>query len=101
VSDTLFIRKGASDNVIVFPESDYDNNAFGFSNGQYTFSHKAYGADSFRYSWNFGRNWTQWKSWEDETFIDANIFGGPENFWEGQHILMQCKFTVVSIHIVD
>jgi alpha-1,3-glucan synthase len=85
---------------MVFPESDYDNSAFGFSNGQYTFSHKAYGADSFRYSWNFGRNWTQWKSWEDTTFIDANNFGGPENFWQGQHIQVQCKLTVASVHTV-
>jgi alpha-1,3-glucan synthase len=87
------IRKAASNNVMVFPESDYDNNAFGFSNGQYTFSHTAYGADSFRYSWNFGRNWTQWKSWEDTTYIDAGVFDTPDLFWEGQHILVQCKFT--------
>lgn len=95
----MLIRKGASDNVMVFPESDYDNNAFGFSNGQYTFSHKAYGADSFRYSWNFGRNWTQWKSWEDTTFIDGGVFDTPDNFWPGQHILVQCKFTIASISI--
>ncbi|KAN0123743.1 glycosyltransferase [Russula decolorans] len=89
VTDTLLIRKGASGNVMVFPESDYDNDAFGFSNGQYTFSHTAYGADSFRYSWNFGRNWTQWKSWEDTTYIDAGVFDTPDNFWQGQHILVQ------------
>ncbi|KAI0006163.1 glycoside hydrolase family 13/glycosyltransferase family 5 protein [Russula compacta] len=87
--DTLLIRKGASNNVMVFPESDYDNSAFGFSNGQYTFSHKAYGADSFRYSWNFGRNWTQWKSWEDTTYIDSSVFDDSANFWQGQHIMVQ------------
>jgi alpha-1,3-glucan synthase len=92
------IRKGASNNVIVFPGSDYDNSAFGFSNGQYTFSHKAYGADSFRYSWNFGRNWTQWKSWEDTTFIDSSVFDNPDNFWPGQHILVQCKFVIAFTH---
>jgi alpha-1,3-glucan synthase len=100
VTDKLLIRKGASDNVIVFPESDYNNSAFGFSNGQYTFSHSAYGADSFRYSWNFGRNWTQWKSWEDTTYIDAGVFDTPDNFWQGQHILVQCKFTIATIHTV-
>ncbi|KAI0306448.1 modular protein with glycoside hydrolase family 13 and glycosyltransferase family 5 domains [Multifurca ochricompacta] len=87
--DTLLIRKGASDNVMVFPGSDYDGSSFGFSNGQYTFSHRAYGADSFRYSWNFGRNWTQWKSWEDTTFIDSSVFDQSDNFWQGQHIIVQ------------
>ena len=86
------IRKGASTNVIVFPQSDYNNSAFGFSNGQYTFSHQAYGADSIRYSWNFGYNWTEWVAWEDTTFINSSVFSGPDNFWEGQHIIVQCKF---------
>jgi alpha-1,3-glucan synthase len=53
---------------MVFPESDHNNSAPGFANGQYTFSH---GADSFRYSTNFGRNWTQWNPWDDTTFIDV------------------------------
>ncbi|KAI0302169.1 modular protein with glycoside hydrolase family 13 and glycosyltransferase family 5 domains [Russula brevipes] len=87
--DTLLMRKGASNNVMVFPESDYDSSAFGFSNGQYTFSHKAYGADSFRYSWNFGRNWTDWKNWEDTTFINSSVFDSQDDFWPGQHILVQ------------
>ena len=86
------IRKGASTNVMVFPVSDYDNSAFGFSNGQYTFSHQAYGADSIRYSWNFGRNWTEWVAWEDTTFINSSIFSSADNFWQGQHIIVQCKF---------
>ena len=82
---------------MVFPESDYDNDAFGFSNGQYTFSHHAFGADSFRYSTNFGRNWTQWSPWEDTTFIDASAFDTPDIFWQGQHIMMQCEFRVIII----
>ncbi|KAH9981170.1 modular protein with glycoside hydrolase family 13 and glycosyltransferase family 5 domains [Lactifluus volemus] len=94
--DTLLIRKGASNNPIVFPGSDYDNSAFGFSNGQYTFSHKAYGADMFRYSWNYGRNWTQWKNWEDTTFIDSKVFSGADNFWTGQHIMVQYWSSVTA-----
>ena len=77
---------------MVFPESDYDNSAFGFSNGQYTFSHQAYGADSIRYSWNFGRNWTQWAAWEDTTTINSSVISSTDNFWQGQHIIVQCKF---------
>ena len=77
---------------MVFPQNDYDNDAFGFSNGQYTFTHSAFGADMFRYSWNFGQNWTQWQNWEDTTTIDASVFDDKANFWEGQHIMVQCKY---------
>lgn len=77
---------------MVFPESDYDNDAFGYSNGQYTFTHNAFGADMFRYSANFGQNWTQWQNWEDTTTIDPKAF--DDNFWEGQHIMVQCTSAV-------
>ncbi|KAI0322220.1 glycoside hydrolase family 13 and glycosyltransferase family 5 domain-containing protein [Amylostereum chailletii] len=94
--DTVMIRKGTSKNVMVFPGGDYDNDAFGLSNGQYTFSHQAYGADMFRYSWNFGRNWTSWKNWEDTTYIDEAQFSGSELFWEGQHIMLQYWSTAAA-----
>lgn len=86
------IRKGSAKNVMVNPLNDFDNDAFGWSDGKYTFTHKAYGADMFRYSWNFGKNWTTWQNWEDTTSIDASVFDddNKENFWEGQHIMVQC-----------
>ena len=77
---------------MVFPESDYDTNkSFIFSDGQYTFAHRAAGADMFRYSWNFGRNWTTWKTWEDSTVMEATMFTASENFWEGDHVIVQCE----------
>lgn len=87
------LRKGEANNVLVFPEADYDNSMFGYSEGQYTFTHKAYGADMFRYSWNFGQNWTTWKNWEDTTFIDKGVFQDSDLFWDNDHILVQCKST--------
>lgn len=75
---------------MVFPESDYDNDAFSYSNGEYTFTHQAYGADMFRYSTNFGQNWTSWQQWEDVTSIAGAEFSGSGMFWEGEHIMMQC-----------
>jgi alpha-1,3-glucan synthase len=86
------VRKGASNNVMVFPEANYDNSAFGILDGDYTFTHRALGADMFRYSWNFGKSWTEWNSWEDVTTIDSSVFEGHEKFWEGQHITVQCAF---------
>jgi alpha-1,3-glucan synthase len=55
------------------------------------FTHHAIGADMFRYSWNFGQNWTNWTNWESTTTIDSSVFAGDENFWEGQHIMVQCR----------
>lgn len=82
---------------MVFPQSDYDtNNSFGFSNGQYTYTHKAFGAELLRYSWNFGQNWTDWKPWEDTTVIDASVFACEECFWQGKHIMVQCKMIITS-----
>ena len=75
---------------MVFPDADYDSDAFGFSNGQYSFAHSALGADMFRWSWNFGKNWTTWKNYEDTTFIDSNNFTG--SWWGGEHIIVQCMF---------
>jgi hypothetical protein len=90
------IRKGSAANVMVFPDSDYDNSAFRVSNtsGQYLFFHRALGADMFRYSLDFGMNWTNWTKWEDISVIDAQAFNTDENWWEGQHIVVQCAFSM-------
>lgn len=89
--DHFLLRKGLSTNVMVFPDSDYDNTAFSYSNGQFIYAHSAYGADSFRFSWNFGQNWTDWKPWEDVTYIGQSTFEDPSLFWDGHHIMVQCK----------
>ncbi|KAF9052983.1 modular protein with glycoside hydrolase family 13 and glycosyltransferase family 5 domains [Panaeolus papilionaceus] len=90
-TDHFLLRKGASDNVIVFPQNDLDkSDSFTRgSDGKYSFTHKAYGADKLRVSWNFGRNWTDWKDWEDVTTLDADMFDSSDNFWEGKHIIAQ------------
>lgn len=61
------------------------------SDGKYHYTHKALGADMFRYSANFGRNWTQWSNWEDVTDIDANVFTDSDLWWSGDHIMVQCE----------
>ena len=85
------LRKGTSKNVMVYPNSDYDNDAFSVSGGQYSFTHKAFGADKLRYSWNFGQNWTTWQDWEATTNMDASLFDSSENFWDGKHVMVQCE----------
>jgi len=91
VKDRLLLRKGSSRNVMVFPNNDHDDASFGFDNAEYTFNHQAKGADLFRYSWNFGKNYSQWSTYENVTHIPRNVFETSSNFWEGQHIIVQCK----------
>lgn len=96
-TDRLMFRKGSRNNVMVFPLSDYDNSAFAYANGQFTFTHKALGAERFRYSWNYGKNWTDWTAIEAVTTIPESTFDHDDNmFWEGAHIIMQCKCIDLS-----
>ncbi|KAJ3903941.1 modular protein with glycoside hydrolase family 13 and glycosyltransferase family 5 domains [Lentinula edodes] len=88
-TDHLMLRKGTSGNVMVFPDNDYNSSALTYSDGTYIFSHTAYGADQFRYSWNYGQNWTNWTNWEDTTTIDTSLFDGTSQFWDGDHIMVQ------------
>lgn len=95
--DRLLLRKGTSLNVMVWPDADYDNSAFNFNNSAgYTFTHKAIGADMFRYTINFGQTWTNWTNIEATTTIgNSSSFGDKNsNWWDGQHIIVQCTFTL-------
>ncbi|KIJ68914.1 glycosyltransferase family 5 protein [Hydnomerulius pinastri MD-312] len=89
VIDHLLLRKGAANNIMVFPDSDYDNSAFKYSGGQYTFTHHAYGADMFRYSGNYGQSWSNWTNWENVTTIPSDVLSNSDNWWAGQHIMVQ------------
>ena len=80
--------------MIVFPENDYDSSgSFTLSNGAYSYTHYALGADKFRYSANFGKNWTQWNNIENTTSLDASRFNDPGNFWMGHHLMVQCEYA--------
>ncbi|KAF4623027.1 hypothetical protein D9613_002379 [Agrocybe pediades] len=102
--DHFMLRKGADDNVMVFPANDYDTSgSFALnSNGKYTFAHKAFGADKFRYSGNYGKDWSDWMNWEENTEIDSSVFSSKENFWIGQHIQVQywSQATLSAAHMV-
>ena len=76
---------------MIFPANDYNSTAFTSRDGNYVFTHSAFGAEIYRYSWNFGRNWTAWAPWEDVTTIKTSVFDDPDTFWGGEHIMVQCK----------
>ena len=79
---------------MVFPYNDYNNSAFVKSGDDLVFNHRAYGADKFRYSWNFGQNWTEWKDFEEQTKVNTTLFDDEDNFWDGYHIMVQCKSSL-------
>lgn len=85
---------------MVFPESDYDPTALTESNNVYTFTHKAIGADKFRYTGDYGKTWSDWKDFEASTTIDGNIFQNKENVWKGAHIIVQCRPRFPSLHLL-
>ncbi|CED84497.1 modular protein with glycoside hydrolase family 13 and glycosyltransferase family 5 domains [Phaffia rhodozyma] len=85
--DHLMIRKGLANNILVFPDQDYDNSIFYTTDTGYAVNHTAVGADLIRYTANYGANWTDWFVWEDTTVIEKSKFDG--NSWAGQHIILE------------
>ena len=81
---------------MVFPDSDYDTSALTQSGDNLVFSHKALGAEMLRYSLDFGKNWSSWRAWEDNTTIPLSEFKNKEYFWKGNHVLMNCELTLLS-----
>lgn len=91
--DMLLLRKGLADNVMVWPDNDYDGGALSKdSSGNWAFAHKAVGADMFRYSVDFGQTWSTWVNYEDNTSINnSTFFSSSDNWWSGEHIIVQCE----------
>lgn len=90
--DHLLLRKGKADNVMVFPDADYDGSAFAEDGSNMKFTHSAIGADMFRYSVDFGITWSQWATYESTTTVDnSTFFNSKDNWWPGKHIIVQCE----------
>ena len=96
-TDHLLLRKGKKNNAIVFQDSDYDKTALVESGDNLVFTHSVLGAEKSRYSVNFGKNWTEWKDWEDSTTIPKSEFKNKKFFWKGNHVIMNCEpFSAVQ-----
>ena len=89
----LLVRKGRSDNVMVFTEAaDYNDQLLLGSPGSYKLNNTAVGADLMRYSGTYGVNWTDWMRYETEVDLPDSVFEGK--FWDGQHIQVQYHSNV-------
>ena len=93
---TISYRKGKKNNVMVFPDSDYDTAALTENGGNLVFTHSAFRAEKLRYSINFGKNRTDWTDWEDTmTILKSSAFKNKEFLWKGNHAVVNCEFKIL------
>lgn len=93
--DHFLLRVGQSDNPMTFSSANYSSNIlFKYSNNSLYVSHKAAGADMFRYSLNFGTTYSDWEEYpkgEISTSVLApKVWSGTKlQDWNGEHVILQ------------
>ncbi|KAL8689434.1 MAG: hypothetical protein Q9218_004894 [Villophora microphyllina] len=103
--DHFLFRIGQPENPMVFPKtSNYSKTLLSKAqNGDMIVSHKAAGADLFRYSMNWGSSYSDWT-----TYVGGNITvekqawsGTKRQEWSGEHVIVQYwnRMTGSSDHV--
>ncbi|KAI9836233.1 MAG: hypothetical protein M1819_001570 [Sarea resinae] len=104
--DHFMFRIGQKDNPMVFPTAANYSTSLLFKNtssGDLWLSHKAAGADKFRYSTNWGSSYSDW-----EPYTGANTTITPQSWngtstqkWKGDHVMVQywSRMTGSSDHL--
>lgn len=94
--DHFLLRVGRSDNPMVFPHTaNYSSNMlFMDEDNKYHITHKAAGADMFRYSLNFGTTYSGWEDYGDgkspNTTLAPRVWSGTKlQDWNGEHVIVQ------------
>ena len=89
----FLFRIGQHDNPIVFPRSgNYSNTLLQeHANGSLYISHKAAGADKFRYSTNWASTWSDWTPYVGgNTTLETQSWTGTKvQEWSGEHVMVQ------------
>ena len=91
-TDKFLIRIGKADNPIVHLSANYSQSLLSRdSTGRHTVSHKAAGADKWRYSLNWGSSWSNWESLNkvNVTLNEQPWAGTKRQKWEGSHVMIQ------------
>ena len=92
-TDHFFIRVGQDDNPLVFPQSaNYSRSLLHQANdGSLFISHKAAGADQFRYSLDWGSTYSTWQAYAggNTTLNISKWSGTTEQKWKGEHVIVQ------------
>ncbi|KAJ9655509.1 Cell wall alpha-1,3-glucan synthase ags1 [Coniosporium apollinis] len=91
--DHFMIRNGQPDNPVVFPRvANYSREVlFKDSEGVISVSHKAAGADQWRYSLNWGSSWSNWTAYDggNSTLPKQPWSGTKAQMWDGDHVILQ------------
>lgn len=93
-NDRFLIRIGEEQNPIVFPRlANYSQEVlFKDANSKDLYvSHKASGADKWRYSLNWGSSWSDWEEYEggNSTLTTQPWSGTKRQRWAGDHVMLQ------------
>ena len=94
--DHFLLRVGRGDNPMVFPSSANQSTTMLFkdANSSLYVSHKAAGADMFRYSLNFGTSYSVWEDYcngaNPNTTLAPKVWSGTTlQDWSGEHVIVQ------------
>ena len=103
--DHFLLRIGQSDNPMIFPKSaNYSSSLLHRSGKGLYISHKAAGADQFRYSLNFGTTYTDWENYDNggNTTLVPKIWSGTKlQAWSGEHVIVEywSRLSGSSAHV--
>lgn len=113
--DHLMFRIGQDDNVMVFPTKANYSSTLLFKNdvakrateteAGYYVSHKADGADMWRYSMTWGSSWSDWMNYTGgNVTLDSQTWNGTKDQkWSGDHVQVQyfSKMAGSSTHLQE
>ena len=92
-TDRFLFRVGQLDNPVVFPKvaSYAEDVLHSVDDGTFLVSHKAAGADEFRYSTNWGSSWSDWQPYQGgNSLVKPQAWSGTSlQGWKGEHIVLQ------------
>ena len=65
---------------MVFLHFNYDMAVLTEGSDNLVLIHSTFGAEKLRYSFNFGKNWTDWTDWEDHDHPEVGV--QEQEIWE-------------------
>ena len=90
--DHLLFRTGAFDNPVAFPlNASYSKSLLSKVGDKYQLSHRADGANQWRYSTNWGTTFSDWMPYKGgNSTIDLQPWSGTkQQKWKGQHVRVE------------
>jgi alpha-1,3-glucan synthase len=91
-NDLFIIRVGTKENPMTYPRiANYSTGVLSKSSNSLSVSHKASGADKWRYSTNWGSTWSDWMDYNGgKSDITPQAWSGTKSQrWEGDHVTLQ------------